>query len=138
MKKTLTILVPALLFIFSFSIMFDSEKIEEPIGVQAETVAYDIPADVKAVLDKSCMGCHNDASKNNKGKMKLNFDNFTNGSYSTGKQIAKLNGTAKVVDNGKMPPKKFLEKYPDRALSAEQAKLVSDWAKAQSEALAGE
>lgn len=138
MKKTLTILVPALLFIFSFTVLFNSEKVEEPIGIQTSTVEYDMPADVKAVLEKSCMGCHNEASSNTKGKMKLNFDKFNDGSYSTGKKIAKLNGTAKVVDGGKMPPKKFLAKYPDRALSAEQAKLVSEWAKAQAEALAGE
>ena len=84
------------------------------------------------------MGCHNDASTSTKGKMKLNFDKFNDGKYSTGKQIAKLNGIVKSLDKAKMPPKKFISKYPDKALSPDESKAVSEWAKSQANSLAGE
>ena len=138
MKRTVTILIPALLFVFSMSFMFDAEKVDEPIGAMSSSAKLDIPDNIKVILDKSCMGCHNDESSSTKGKMKLNFDKFNNGKYSIGKQIAKLNGIVKTLEKGKMPPKKFKAKYPDRVPSDEDTKLLSDWAKAQANALAEE
>ncbi|MCK5856793.1 MAG: heme-binding domain-containing protein [Bacteroidales bacterium] len=139
MKRTITILVPAMLFVFSMSFMFDVEKIEEPSkAISSTSSKLEMPENIKGILDKSCMGCHNDASTSTKGKMKLNFDKFNNGKYSTGKQIAKLNGIVKSLTKAKMPPKKFLSKYPDRALSADDSKALSDWATAQATKLAGE
>ncbi|RUA25853.1 MAG: hypothetical protein DSY76_06300 [Bacteroidetes bacterium] len=138
MKRTVTILIPALLFVFSMAFMFDAEKTVEPIGISSNTSKLEIPENIKSILDNSCMGCHNSESKNTKGKMKLNFDKFNNGKYSTGKQIAKLNGIVKTLTKGKMPPKKFVAKYPDHALSADDSKALINWAKSQATALAGE
>ena len=138
MKKIVTVIVPALLFVLSMSFMIDNEKTNESTLANASASKLEMPDHIKGVLDNSCMGCHNDASKNQKGKMKLNFDKFNNGKYSKGKQIAKLNGIVKTITNGKMPPKKFLAKYPDHALSANDSKALIDWAKSQAAALAGE
>ena len=138
MKRTIIIITPALLFVFSMVFMFDMEKYDEPTVLNKVDSKLEIPANIKSVLDKSCMGCHNDASTSTKGKMKLNFDKFNDGNYSTGKMIAKLNGIIKSLDKGKMPPEKFLDKYPDKALSPEESKAVSKWAKTQADILAGE
>ena len=139
MKRTITIILPALLFVFSMAFMFDVEKNDEPVVENISNISkLDMPDNIKAILDNSCMGCHNNESKSTKGKMKLNFDKFNDGKYSKGKQIAKLNGIVKTLGKGKMPPKKFIAKYPDRALSAEDTKALSEWAKAQASALAGE
>ncbi len=139
MKKIITLILPALLFVFSMAFMFDAEKIDEPVNENVPSISkLDIPVNIKGILDKSCMGCHTDASKNTKGKMKFNFDKFDDGKYSRGKQIAKLNGVVKTLEKGKMPPKKFIAKYPDRALSADDTKALSEWAKAQASTLAGE
>lgn len=40
----------------------------------SSAAAADLPADVKAVVDKKCYGCHNANSKNEKGKAKLDWD----------------------------------------------------------------
>ena len=102
------------------------------------TSSIEIPSQVKVVLDKSCTMCHNSDSKNTKGKLKLNFDNFSNGDYSKGKLIGKLNGISKVITKNDMPPKKFVEKYPERAPSAEELKLVKDWVAKEITALSAE
>jgi hypothetical protein len=99
---------------------------------------FEIPADIQIIIDKSCVMCHNTDSKNTKGKLKLDFDSFTNGQYSTGKLVGKLSGIAKVLDKGSMPPEKFLAKYPDKALTADESKALKDWATSQATALAGE
>ena len=139
MKRTITIILPTLLFVFSMAFMFDAEEIDVPVAVNVTNISnLDMPSNIKSILDKSCMGCHNYESKSTKGKMKLNFDKFNNGKYSTGKQIAKLNGIVKTLAKGKMPPKKFIAKNPDRALSADDSKALSEWAKNQAAKLVGE
>ena len=72
------------------------------------------------------MGCHSSESKNVKSKGKLNFDKWEN--LSMMKKTGKLNDIIKTVKEGKMPPKKFVTKYPDKKLSEDQAKQIIDWA----------
>ena len=138
MKKIVTIILPMLLFVISMSFLMDSEKMEEAVIANSAASKLEIPDNIQSILDKSCLGCHSEGSKNQKAKMKLTFEKFDNGKYSTGKQIAKLNGIAKTIEKGKMPTKKFVEKYPDRALSDADAKALIEWAKAQASAMAGE
>ena len=40
-----------------------------------------------------------------------------------------------TIEKNEMPPKKFLEKYPDRALSEDQKKMLIEWAKKEAESL---
>ncbi|NPD47022.1 MULTISPECIES: heme-binding domain-containing protein [unclassified Lentimicrobium] len=85
-----------------------------------------MPADVKAIVDNSCYGCHHTDSKNEKGKKKLNFDSFGS-DYSAIKSSGKLKEIAKVTMDGDMPPSKFLEHYPEKALDDNQRALINDW-----------
>jgi hypothetical protein len=41
----------------------------------------------------------------------------------------------KVMDEGKMPPKKYLEYKPEKKLSEEQRQVIGDWARKESEKL---
>ncbi len=88
--------------------------------------SYEVPADVQAIIDNSCYGCHNTDSKSTKGKMKLNFDKMSD--LKTSKLVGKLSKISKVVKNEKMPKKSFVEKYPDKALSKEQSDKLTSWA----------
>jgi len=95
----------------------------------------EIPDNVQKILDNSCMGCHNSDSKNTKGKNKLNFDKLD--ALKTYKAIGKYTDIAEVVTEGDMPPKKFLNKYPERALSDDDKAVLSGWASDQAKALSG-
>lgn len=141
MKKTMTVLIPVILFVFSFTLLsntnFEEDFTETSItGVEVAKVEF--PENIQEILEKSCNACHTEESSSTKGKMKLVFEKFNNGKYSTGKQIAKLNAIVKVLDKEKMPTKKFVDKYPDRALTDAESKALKEWAKAQISALAGE
>ena len=86
--------------------------------------AADLPAEVKAVVDKKCYGCHNANSKNEKGKAKLDWDVLAKQKKS--KRVGTMGKISEVLEKGAMPPKKFLEMKPEAALSeAELATLVS-------------
>ena len=140
MKNKLKIATPLLILSISF-ILFSftketTKKYTEITTVSIETL--DIPENIKAIIDNKCMGCHSDETKSGKSKMKMNFDKLANGEYSTGKLISKLDKITKMLSKDKMPPQKFLDKYPDKKLTKDESKLLSDWATTQSSTMKGE
>ena len=105
----------------------------EAVNLKSSDNSLEIPEDVNTILKNHCFGCHNTESKNEKGKGKLTIDNL--GELPTGKLAAKLSKIAEEVDEGEMPPKKFLEKYPEKGLSKKDKKKVINWAKAAAKEL---
>lgn len=95
----------------------------------------EIPENVQTILDNSCYGCHNSDSKNQKSRDKLSFDKLN--SIKTYKAIGKLTDIADVINEGDMPPKKFLAKYPERALSDDDKEVLKNWATDAAANLAG-
>ncbi len=88
---------------------------------------YEVPENVQAIIDRSCFGCHNSDSKNEKGKKKLSWDLMKNG-YKTHKIIAKLGEIEETLQKNEMPPEKFLAKYPDKKLSDKEREIMIKWA----------
>lgn len=92
-----------------------------------------IPDDVKTIIDKSCFGCHNTDSKNDKAKEKLDLKTIE--SLDKSKMIHALREIAETVEEGEMPPAKFLEKFPDKKLTDAEKKKLMDWAKNEAKSL---
>lgn len=84
------------------------------------------PKAVQAIIQKSCFGCHNSESQNDKAKEKLDFKAFDSLEHMN--KIKALREIGKAVEEDEMPPKKFLDRYPDRALTADEKKALMDWA----------
>ncbi len=126
MRKKSIVSVTAIVFLFLTVIAFSSEKKE----VTRDTK---MPDNVKAVIDKSCFGCHNTQSKNEDAKEELDFKKMDG--LSDMKKIGAYKNIAEVVEEGDMPPKKFLEKYPDKKLTAEEKEILVKWAKKEAEDL---
>ena len=87
---------------------------------------FEIPDNVMKVIDKSCFGCHNSESPNEKAVKKLQFDKL--GDLKTYKLVGKLTDIADVVANADMPPEKFLAKKPEATPTAVEKKILLDWA----------
>lgn len=125
MKKTGTIIWLPLTVVFFISTAFisiQSSTIQNP-GPEEGLV---IPDDVNQILEKSCFGCHNMESSNEKGKKKLIIDELAN--LSKTKLIGALGDIGEVVEKNEMPPEKFLAKYPDKALTDAEAQRLKKWA----------
>lgn len=103
-----------------------------PKGI-TKRVEIDIPEEVSVILDKSCFGCHNTDSKNEKARGKLSLDDLT--SLPKGKLVAKLNKIAKEISEGEMPPEKFAKKFPDKVPTKAEKKIVTTWAKSTAKEL---
>ena len=126
-----TVAIGISLALFSFSNTSDDNYTNS-----VDTI--DIPENIQAILSDKCIGCHSDESKAGKSKSKMNFDKLKNGEYSRGKVISKLDKIVKMLGKDKMPPEKFLTKYPGKKLTEEESKTLTDWASEQSSMMKGE
>lgn len=123
--------------VLSLSVLsFTSADNETYPSYSYSNVSFEIPNDVQVIIDNSCYACHNNESRSEKSKNKLNFDLLPNMKIS--KQVAKLMKISKVVKKGKMPVKEFIEKYPEKALSKDDSKRLSSWANELAGKLGGE
>ncbi|WP_343851297.1 heme-binding domain-containing protein [Algoriphagus jejuensis] len=85
----------------------------------------DMPADVKAIVEQKCYGCHNAESKNDKGKEKLDWDAFEASKKS--KQMATKGKISEVLAEGEMPPEKFLAQKPEGKLTEAELATLVEW-----------
>ena len=93
----------------------------------------EIPGHVQKIIDSKCFDCHSKSSKSLKAKTKLKFDELSE--LSKAKLVGKLVDITDEVEEGEMPPKSFLKKNPDKALSDEESKALVEWAKKASDEL---
>jgi len=103
------------------------------IGTETGSKAPAMPDNVKAIIEKSCFGCHNTDSKNDKAKEKLDLKTME--SLGKKEMIHALREIGKTVEENEMPPAKFLEKYPDKKLTDAEKKLLIDWANSEAKAM---
>ncbi len=85
-----------------------------------------IPKKVNAIFQAKCYGCHNNESKNNRPKDKLNWDALA--ALPADQQAEKLAAIQKVLEKGSMPPDRFLEKQPEKKLTDKETAKMKKWA----------
>lgn len=85
-----------------------------------------IDAKVKPIIDAKCVGCHSADSKNEKAKEKLIWANLPTLEKKAAASL--LDEMVEVLEKGEMPPKKFLERYPDKKLTDKESKSLRKWA----------
>jgi uncharacterized membrane protein len=84
------------------------------------------PKKVDAVIKNKCYGCHSAEGKSDKAKAALMWDDLA--SLQPSMQAEKLKNISKVLSDGAMPPKMFVEKMPEKKLTAVESALMSKWA----------
>jgi mono/diheme cytochrome c family protein len=94
-------------------------------AITTHTPGADLPANVKAVVDMKCYGCHNANSKNEKGKAKLDWDALDKMKKS--KRMAAMGEISEILAKGEMPPKKFIANKPEAALSEAELATLVEW-----------
>lgn len=95
----------------------------------------EIPEEVTKLLVSSCYDCHSSDASNDDARKALNFEQWDE--YRVTKKIGLLGKICELVEEDKMPPKKYLGFKPDRKLSASQKQLICDWTEKESSALMG-
>lgn len=97
---------------------------------EARNASFKVPNDVRTILDNSCLQCHGSDGKF-KPKLKWNFEKMAY--MDNAKLISKLSKIEDVLTEGKMPPKKYVEKNPSHKLTKEHKKTITNWASSLAE-----
>ena len=123
MKNLIILIVAMAAGLLLYNFKSDSRAV---VSANTSAAKVDMPANVKAIVDNSCNGCHNSGSQNEKAKKKLSFDNLN--SLKTFQLVGTLQKIYTEVDSSKMPPPRFLQKYPEHALSESDKQVLLSWA----------
>lgn len=81
---------------------------------------------VDSVIKDKCYGCHSPNSQGEKSRNALNWDEL--GNIETAMQLKKFQAIEKVLEDGAMPPKRFVEGNPDKKLTEKETKTLKKWA----------
>lgn len=122
MKRNLVITFLPILAILIFVAAQDMSKQKSPLP---EEIDLGAPEEVMSILERSCFDCHT-KDGNTKAKLSLNFSKWDN--YKLTKKIGKLSDIAEEVKEQKMPPKRYINDYPDKALTGEDIEIIANWA----------
>ncbi len=141
------------------AILFVAIQFRRPERVTIETITADhifnrmaVPANIRAILSRSCFDCHSDqtdwpwysgiapvswlvAGDVERGRKKMNFSAW--GKLALTRQSSKLDDIADEVKKGEMPLKIYLLMHPDANLSQADRAALSSWAGAMSDSLGG-
>ena len=124
-KNYLTGLV--LIFLFA-SVMISATKIQNE---QQEEDLF--PKEVNDIIQQKCFGCHNTDSRNEDAKKDLDLKTLS--TLNKAGQIHAYREIIEVAEEGKMPPEKLLERFPDNALTDDDKKALLSWANSEMEKL---
>jgi hypothetical protein len=112
-------------------------------GSPAEHSMYSAPANVRALLKKSCFDCHSNnsnypwysniqpagwwlSSHIENGKSELNFNELSK--YSLRRQKSKLRAIAESIEDGSMPLPSYLWIHRTANLSEPEKQILITWA----------
>ena len=147
MKKTLKIIAVVLFAAFVAVQFYRPIQISPPID-EAETLAAttQVPENVNQILVRSCNDCHSNetvypwysnispfswllADHIEEGRRELNFSVWT--TYSAKKKRHKFDEVCQQVTSDAMPYNQYLWIHRDAQLSAEDKKILCDWAETE-------
>lgn len=124
MKKPIVFLFTALLFL-GLSAFQSQSYVDSTNFTSHQEVSFDVPDDVKGILDNNCLQCHG-SDGSGKAKMKWNYTKMSEMQVS--KLISKLSKISDEVIEESMPPKRYLKKNPEKKLSEDEKLALVDWA----------
>ena len=140
-----------LLFVAQF---FRSEKnLGVTGGPDDITVKYVVPGPVKDLLQRTCYDCHSNRTRYpwyaeiqpvgwwlarhvTEGKENLNFSEF--GAYPTKRAVTRLEQISEDVSEKAMPLPSYTWAHRDARLTADEIKLLTDWAESLHDEIAPE
>jgi len=139
-KKILFVLLVLLIIIQFIHPSRNISKGEQPNNISR---AFNVPTEVRTVLDKACMDCHSNNTRYrwyfkiqpldwwlthhiNEGKQELNFDEYANKPLRY--QYHKMESTVDQIKKDEMPLNSYLWVHKDAVLTDSEKNVLISWA----------
>jgi uncharacterized membrane protein len=96
-----------------------------------DTIGIKYSPNVLSIVNNKCYQCHNPEARSEKSKNKLNFESLS--TLTKAGKIAKFDKIVDVMDSASMPPKKFLERFPNAKMTDDERSIIKNWAQISSD-----
>ena len=126
MKKTGILLVIA-----AFAIAVFTQLNTKKNSNIAEVEEYKFPKKVKAVIDKSCYGCHSKDGKSDDAKDALRWDMMHE--YDKKKLVSVMDEIIETIEEKEMPPEKIVKKKPEIKPTDKEYATLLKWAEKEAD-----
>jgi len=93
------------------------------------------PENIQTIIDAKCMGCHKPDARNEKAKEKLQWEKVA--AMNTEEQSHLVAELFEILEEGKMPPPRMVERNPDMKLTDDETKQLLAWVEAEDKRLKG-
>ena len=114
--------------------IFIQMKLNRENSSASETMEeYKFPKKVKAIIDKSCYGCHSEKGRSDDAKEALRWDMM--GEYDKGKLVSVMDEIIEVIEKEEMPPKKMVERKPEIKPTEKEYATLMKWAEKEADKL---
>ncbi len=135
MNRLKLFLALSIVFILSAAFVTKStaENVEE---VAQDKVGITLPDNVKEIVEAKCMNCHKPDARNEKAREKLQWEKVPK--FNKEEQEHFIAELFEVLEEGKMPPARMVERNPEMKLSDEETKALLAWAEKEEKRLKGE
>ncbi|WP_421976405.1 heme-binding domain-containing protein [Roseivirga seohaensis] len=126
----------ALLFAFLIISVSFKSKPEAPL-IQAinEQEGITFPENIQVIIDAKCMNCHKPDARNEKAKEKLQWEKVAK--MNKEQQADFIAEMFEVLEEGKMPPARMVERNPDMKLTDDETKALLTWMEAEEKRIKG-
>jgi hypothetical protein len=144
MRRILKVVLIILIIVFIIiQFIRPAKNSREEIATNEIAAKFDVPENVRQILNVSCYDCHSNTTKYpwywhvqpgawilsnhfNDGKKEVNFSIFS--TYPAAKQYRKFKEIGEQVQKGEMPLSSYTFIHRDAVLNAQQKQLLEDWA----------
>ena len=121
------------LLMISVSFISKQETIEITTLVEQEGIT--IPENIQLIIEAKCMNCHKPDARNEKAKEKLQWEKVAK--MNKEEQTHLIAELFEVLEEGKMPPARMVERNPEIKLTDDETKALLTWVEAEEKRIKG-
>ncbi len=127
-------------FSLAFSLLFSTAFVTSTNNLalidNQDQDGIEITGKVKEIIEAKCMGCHKPDARNEKARKKLQWIKVPEMNKEEQEHlVAEL---FEVLEDGKMPPKRTVERRPQMKLTDDETKTLLAWVEKEEKRLKGQ
>lgn len=106
----------------------------EPVKTVQDS-KIELPDNVKVIVEAKCMNCHKPDARNEKAREKLQWVKVPE--MNKEEQEHFIAEMFEVLEEGKMPPARMVERNPDMKLTEDESKALMAWVEKEDKRIKG-
>ena len=123
-------------FVLTGVLYLGTANTELPATIVFQERGITFPENVQAIITAKCTGCHKPDARNEKAREKLQWVKVPE--MNLEEQADLIAELFEVLEDGKMPPKKTVERKPEMKLTKEESATLLAWVEKEEKRIKGQ